>query len=387
MRFILVFSLGCLLAVPCIAAGPDCTAPPGAPYAQPPWDAARAGRRGPAPRPSAAVATATAVAESVSSPVKVRHVPRTSRGDAWPRPGPEQPTPREGPTGPSEEYVTRESGFFQAPPRSAPARASRSIGVNFGASPCPNEVPHAVHRTPVLLPFTASGRHALVEAADAPWVSTGLEKFASAERQQVPSAARHVRRPRRPRSRPTRVRGRPSPAVLRKPTARAKREYEAKLRELQQKIDDCENLRKCIEDCLHTYPAAGDEARRRSARQRPGQRRPPDSPASASDRRQDRIPAAQRPASGQLRSVAHASRNLRPCFACRSFPRNRIACPGRERAGKRGQDMKTRRDDFPAPVFLPAPDFLGAVAQQRPFCAHSRNDASTRGPVRHCRTT
>ena len=164
---------------------------------------------------------------------------------------PREGQPRGGPEPAGEEFVPRETGFFQRAAASAPCKGPRaSLGLRLGAF----TIPELTLRMPSLeLPSVVRSREAArmrVSAADAPWVSTGFENVrvgpavAGATRTQDRAAGDRGEADSKSRSAPA-------------PDCEdVKREYEAKLRELQSKIDDCEKLRRCIEDCLKTYPQA-----------------------------------------------------------------------------------------------------------------------------------
>jgi hypothetical protein len=96
-----------------------------------------------------------------------------------------------------------------------------------------------------------------VDAAEAPWVSTGTEtvRVGPAVGTRAGVAAEVGAEPRAGEKAKSR-------AASATDCEDVKREYEAKIQELQRRIDDCEKLRRCIEDCLKTYPQAALQAPR-----------------------------------------------------------------------------------------------------------------------------
>lgn len=154
--------------------------------------------------------------------------------------------------------MTRETGFYQAPPRSGAVQgATRMAGLNFGAI----TLPEIRLRLPsVELPSryrARQGARMRIDAADAPWVSTGFETVraggavARAAVVGERAGAADTEEADDTRSRDARRRSAPEADC-----EQAKREYEAKLRDLQSKIEDCEKLKRCIEECLKKYPPA-----------------------------------------------------------------------------------------------------------------------------------
>ncbi|MCA9222219.1 MAG: hypothetical protein KDA71_17945 [Planctomycetales bacterium] len=165
-----------------------------------------------------------------------------------PRPAPTPTQPRPAP-GPPEEVITRETGFFQAGPRVGVSEgATTTTGVRGGGITFPE-----MHlRLPTIhLPCLVKYRHHAkmrVEASDAPWVSTGFENVA-ANRGVVASRA-PVPAPRGADTDDDQPRARDADADC----SGMRREYEQKIEELNRKIKDCDDLRRCIEDCLREYP-------------------------------------------------------------------------------------------------------------------------------------
>lgn len=179
-----------------------------------------------------------------------------------PRSGPPESNLRPGPEQPAEQYVTRETGFFQAPPRSGAFQGARnSFGVSLGGL----TIPEMRLALPTLeLPSLSRSRQnarMLVDSAVAPWVSTGSETVRlgpTGSRTAVagePEVGEN-------RNRDLQSRGAPNADC-----EDVKRQYEAKVRELQRKIDDCEQLRRCIEDCLKSNSQTSATPGRRQGEQ------------------------------------------------------------------------------------------------------------------------
>ena len=153
--------------------------------------------------------------------------------------------------------MTRETGFYQAPPRSGAIQGpTRMAGLNFGAI----TLPEIRLRLPSIeLPSryrAQQGARMRIEAADAQWVSTGFETVRAGGAVATPAvvgerAGAAAEEADDTRSRDARRRSAPEADC-----EQAKREYEAKLRDLQSKLEDCEKLKRCIEECLKKYPPA-----------------------------------------------------------------------------------------------------------------------------------
>lgn len=189
------------------------------------------------------------------------------------RSGPPSPTPRQGPEQPAEQSTTRETGFYQAPPRSGAFQgATNSLGMSLGGL----TFPEIRFRLPSIelpnLYRSRQGARMLVEPAQAPWVSTGVETVrtgpggVATTGAEAPGADVN-------RGGDAKSRGLPTPDC-----EDVKREYEEKVRQLQRKIDDCEKLRRCMEDCLKTYPQAAAELSGRQGNRLFGEASPPATP-------------------------------------------------------------------------------------------------------------
>jgi hypothetical protein len=157
--------------------------------------------------------------------------------------------PRKGPPPPEEDKpptdsVTRETGFYQAPPATGSFQGpTRSFGIAGGAIVLPEmrlrlpsiELP-CFHRV-------REGARMRVHAAEAPWVSTGFETVRVGP--ATPIA------PDGPRSAPLDD----SPRQTKDESCDGlKQEYQRKIEELNRKLQDCEEMKKCIEQCLEKYP-------------------------------------------------------------------------------------------------------------------------------------
>jgi hypothetical protein len=282
MRYLASLYLACLCTAPAWSAECGCTPPPGVNNPQPTCEVPGVG-----PGPA-----------GCTQPGRCSWCPRrqTCQGQPCPSPcegppcgvergGPPPSQPRGGPT-PEEESVPRETGFFQAPPRVGAIQGpSRSVGVRLGSF----TIPEITLRMPCFeLPCLVRSHEAArmrISAAEAPWVSTGFERVGVG----AVAGGAHAGTVEDRAAEDGRDRSRSAPAA---DCGDAKREYEAKLRDLQRKIDDCEKLRRCIEDCLRTYPQAprpddnplpGDGPRR--AVQTPDPPVPQPDPATSYDRR------------------------------------------------------------------------------------------------------
>ena len=153
---------------------------------------------------------------------------------------PREPTPRGGPE-PQQEIVTRETGYFQAPPRTGAFEgASGSVGLRAGAFVIPEiRIPLPSIELPSVF-RVRRGAKMRINPAEASWISTGFESRA-VTRAGVVEQRSDEQSP-KARSRST------------EDCSQLKREYEQKIETLNRKIQDCERLKKCIEDCLDEYP-------------------------------------------------------------------------------------------------------------------------------------
>ncbi len=273
MRYLTSLFMGGMFAAVGWAADPGCAAP----------DAA-------APQPTCAAPTVCLGGGLCQNPACTRcrlfqprpqpcQVPPPCGGpcEGKDRGGPPSPTPRPGPEQPAEQYTTRETGFYQAPPRSGALQgATNSLGMSLGGL----TIPELRFRLPSIelpnLYRSRQGARMLVEPAQAPWVSTGVETVRTGPGggavggAEDPAAGVN-------RGGDTKSRGLPTPDC-----EDVKREYEDKVRELQRKIDDCEKLRRCIEDCLKTYPQAAAELSGRQGNHLVGEASPSATPNPAS---------------------------------------------------------------------------------------------------------
>jgi hypothetical protein len=127
---------------------------------------------------------------------------------------------------------------------------TRSLGVRLGGI----VIPELRLRLPSLeLPCcyrTHEGARMMIESAEAPWVSTGVETVrvgggavAEGSRQRSTDDADAASR-----------------SAPEADCEGAKREYEEKLQELQRKVDDCEQLKRCLQDCLNDYQRKSTDA-------------------------------------------------------------------------------------------------------------------------------
>jgi hypothetical protein len=247
MRPLVSYFFGCVFAVTAGAAEPTCAVPGDAPGPVP----SCAAQPGCASRGGFQRANCTRC-QSCQGHAPTCGCQSTCEGTcAEKRSGPPPVTPRRGPELPEEQPVTRETGFYQAPPRTGSFQApSRSYGMSLGGV----TLPEMRLRLPCIeLPSISRSRQTarmVMDSTVAPWVSTGYETVggATAGARGVPAGDTGGGASRGAESQ---ARG-AAPADCED----VKRQYDEKLRELQRKIDDCDKLRRCIEDCLQTYPPA-----------------------------------------------------------------------------------------------------------------------------------
>ncbi len=160
--------------------------------------------------------------------------PRKADGPAEPRSAP--PPPPE----------MRETGFYQAGPRTGALEGpSSSLGLRGAALTLPRiriELPTIELPSCFRSSQTARMR---VNESEAPWTSTGYERVAVSGYDQARSA-------------PAQARGADEPKASRSAdddeADALKREYEKKIEELNRKISECEQLRKSIESSLRCQP-------------------------------------------------------------------------------------------------------------------------------------
>lgn len=243
MRSRTMRAYGCLLFALCCVCSPRPSA-----QAWEPWQKSLFGA------PAAAQRTCPSTCDQKGYPCEVPC-------EAKPRGGPEPEAirPRPGPEAPEEEeqVVQRETGFYQAPPRTGAVQgATRSLGVSLGGI----TIPEMRLRLPSLeLPCCFRSQQSarmMIDSAQAPWVSTGVETVrvgrgvAAAEGSRQRSATDTDTE-----DDETASRGAPETDCQ-----GTKREYEQKLQELQRKIDDCENLKRCLQDCLSDYQRKSGES-------------------------------------------------------------------------------------------------------------------------------
>lgn len=157
----------------------------------------------------------------------------------------EKPTPRPADlsqprNNPTPESSMRETGFYQAAPRTGTMEGpSAGLGLRGGAFTIPRM---RVELPSIELPTCFRSSHAArmrVNESEAPWTSTGFERVISGGGQAQAAS-------RGPGPEDTTARSAPDPDA-----ATTKREYEQKIDELNKKIAECDELRKTIETSLN----------------------------------------------------------------------------------------------------------------------------------------
>ena len=164
--------------------------------------------------------------------------------DGVPREGPVQP--REGPEQPVEQYETRETGFYQAPPRTGAVQGpARSFGVNLGGFTLPEiRVRLPSFELPCINRTHQAARMA-INPAEAPWVSTGSETV-----RVGPPAAAGAYAARGGPADVAEVDEEPAPDTREGPEEDcrgARREYERKIEELNRQLEECERLKQALQ--------------------------------------------------------------------------------------------------------------------------------------------